>query len=132
MFLANSTDFCQFCARLALNISRISGTLSQEYPEIDFSGISGIFYQEYPERRRQNNLYQYSDRYCKKIDLDENNTLLVELIDDLIVLKKHESHLTKIEISKAKTVVTTSNDNTYNPSQKVKVDDFNPLDGHEF
>ncbi len=68
----------------------------------------------------------------KKLDLDENNTLLVELIDDLIVLKKHESHLTKIEISKAKTVVTTSNDNTYNPSQKVKVDDFNPLDGHEF
>ena len=68
----------------------------------------------------------------KKLDLNENNTLLVELVDDLIVFKKHESHLTKTEISKAKAVADTSNDNAYNPSQKVKDDDSNPLDGHEF
>ena len=68
----------------------------------------------------------------KKLDLDENNMLLVELVDDLIVLKKHESHLTKTEVSKAKTIADTSNDNTDNPSQKIKDDDPNPLDGHEF
>jgi len=69
----------------------------------------------------------------KKLDLDENNTLLVELVDDLIVLKKHKAHLTKIEVSKAKTITDTSNDNENNSSsQKIKADDSNPLDGYEF
>ena len=69
----------------------------------------------------------------KKLGLDENNTLLVELVDDLIVLKKYETHLTKAEISKAKTIVDTSNyDETDSSSQKIKNDDSNPLDGHEF
>jgi len=68
----------------------------------------------------------------KKLELDENNTLLVELVDDLIVLKKHETHLTKTEVSKAKTVANTSNDNETDSSQKIKDEDFNPLDGHEF
>ena len=68
----------------------------------------------------------------KKLGLDENNTLLVELVDDLIVLKKHKTHLTKTEISKAKTVANTSNGNQIDSSQKIKDDDPNPLDGHEF
>ena len=69
----------------------------------------------------------------KKLDLDENNTLLVELVDDLIVLKKHETHLTRAEISKAETVTDTSNDNVMNSSsQKIKDNSPNPLDGHEF
>ena len=69
----------------------------------------------------------------KKLGLDENNTLLVELIDDLIVLKKHEPHLTKTEISKAKTVADTSKNNeTDLSSRKIKDNDSNPLDGHEF
>jgi len=69
----------------------------------------------------------------KKLDLNENNTLLVELVDDLIVLKKHETHLTKTEISKAKTVTDTSNDDvTDSLSQKIKNNSPNPLDGYEF
>jgi len=69
----------------------------------------------------------------KKLELDENNTLLVELVDDLIVLKKHETRLTKTEIYKAKTIADTSNDNKTDSSlHKAKDDDFNPLDGHEF
>ena len=69
----------------------------------------------------------------KKLDLNENNTLLVELVDDLIVFKKYETHLTKAEVSKAKTVVDTSDDNETNSlSQKIKADDSNPLDGYEF
>ena len=75
----------------------------------------------------------------KKLDLDENNTLLVELVDDLIVLKKHEAHLTKSEIIKAKTVddetsEDTGSDQTQQQQQQVKSDDEepNPLDGHEF
>ena len=68
----------------------------------------------------------------KKLDLDENSKLLVELVDELIVLKKYETHLTKVEVSKAKTVADASNDNENNSLQKIKVDDSNPLDGHEF
>ncbi len=69
----------------------------------------------------------------KKLDLDENNTLLVELVDDLIVLKKHKDHLTKAEVSKAKTIADTSNDNeTNSSSQNIKDNDSNPLDGYEF
>ena len=69
----------------------------------------------------------------KKLDLNENNTLLVELVDDLIVLKKHETHLTRAEISKAETVTDTSNDNVMDSSsQKIKDNSPNPLDGHEF
>ena len=69
----------------------------------------------------------------KKLDLDENNTLLVELVDDLIVIKKHKDHLTKSEVSKAKTVADALNDNeTNSSSQKIKDDDSNPLDGYEF
>jgi len=69
----------------------------------------------------------------KKLDLDENNTLLVELVDNLIVLKKHETHLTKTEVSKAKTVTDTPNDNvTDSSSQQINDNTPNPLDGHEF
>ena len=74
----------------------------------------------------------------KKLELDENSMLLVELVDDLIVLKKHEAHLTKSEIIKAKTVddktsKDTGSDQTQQ-QQQVKPDDeeSNPLDGHEF
>jgi len=65
----------------------------------------------------------------KKLDLNENNTLLVELVDDLIVLKKHEVHLTKTEIVKAKTVTDTSSDND---SSTTSDENSNPLDGIDF
>ena len=68
----------------------------------------------------------------KKLDLNENNTLLVELVDDLIVLKKHEAHLTKSEIIKAKTADETSEDIGSNPTQQITDNNPNPLDGHEF
>ena len=68
----------------------------------------------------------------KKLYLDENNTLLVELVDDLIVLKKHESHLTKTEVSKVKDLKTTSNNSKSDPVQQIKDNNPNPLDGHEF
>ena len=70
----------------------------------------------------------------KKLGLDENNKLLVELVDDLIVLKKHEVQLSKAEILKAKTAVTeNANNDTSEISEKSKIDEEpNPLDGHEF
>lgn len=68
----------------------------------------------------------------KKLGLDENNTLLVELVDDLIVLKKYETHLTKTEVSKVKKVKTTSNNNEIDSIQQITDNSPNPLDGHEF
>lgn len=68
----------------------------------------------------------------KKLDLDENNTLLVELVDDLIVLQKPESHLTKIEVSKIKDFKVTSNNNESDSAQQINDNSPNPLDGHEF
>ncbi|MDH3394737.1 MAG: AbrB/MazE/SpoVT family DNA-binding domain-containing protein [Nitrosopumilus sp.] len=68
----------------------------------------------------------------KKLDLDENSTLLVELVDDLIVLKKHVVHLTKTEISKIKDFKVTSNNNESDSTQQIKDDSPNPLDGYEF
>ena len=69
----------------------------------------------------------------KKLNLDENSKLLVELVDDLIVLKKHEAQLSKAEILKVKTVSENSSENTSDISEQPKKDDTpNPLDGHEF
>ena len=64
----------------------------------------------------------------KKLDLNENHTLLVELVDDLIVLKKHEAHFTKTEISKIKDFKMASN----NSEVDTITQETNPLDGHEF
>ena len=68
----------------------------------------------------------------KKLNLDEKNTLLVELVDNLIVLKKHESHLTKTEISKVRDFKITSNNSETYPTQQIKDNSSNPLDGYEF
>jgi len=62
--------------------------------------------------------------------------LLVELVDELIVLKKHESHLTKAQVAKAKTISEISINDKSDSSQKIKEDNdndnSNPLDGIEF
>jgi bifunctional DNA-binding transcriptional regulator/antitoxin component of YhaV-PrlF toxin-antitoxin module len=74
----------------------------------------------------------------KKLNLNENSMLLVELVDELIVLKKHESHLTKAQVAKAKTVSEISVNGESDSSQKIKEEDnddddnSNPLDGIEF
>jgi len=68
----------------------------------------------------------------KKLDLNENNTLLVELVDELIVLKKHEVHITKAEMLKAKTVEETSEKSKFTPSQQTNNNNSNPLDGIDF
>ena len=66
----------------------------------------------------------------KKLNLDENSKLLVELVDDLIVLKKHEAQLSKAEIIRAKTVSVDEDKNTSDISKQIKeeVDTPNPLD----
>ena len=70
----------------------------------------------------------------KKLGLTEDDRLYVELVDELIVMKKHDIHLTKSEITKAKKM-TVENSNSKIPQQEKEestVTDVNPLDGHEF
>ena len=70
----------------------------------------------------------------KKLGLTEEDRLYVELVDDLIVMKKHGIHLTKSEISKTKNMTVENSNSKITP--KIKEESHNtepnPLDGHEF
>ena len=70
----------------------------------------------------------------KKLGLTEEDRLYVELADDLIVMKKHDIHLTKSEISKAKKMTVENSNSKITPKVKEEYvnTDPNPLDGHEF
>ena len=70
----------------------------------------------------------------KKLGLTEDDRLYVELVDELIVMKKHDIHLTKSEITKAKKMTVENSDTKILQEEEKEstVTDVNPLDGHEF
>ena len=66
----------------------------------------------------------------KKLNITQNDRLYVELVDDLIVMKKHDIHLTKSEINKAKKISQqeSSPDIIIKPENKENNNATNPLD----
>ena len=65
----------------------------------------------------------------KKLNITQNDRLYVELVGDLIVMKKHDIHLTKSEINKAKNISQQkSPDIIIKPENKENNNNANPLD----
>lgn len=75
----------------------------------------------------------------KKLDLKPQDMLYVDLVDDLIVMKKHNVRLSKTEIQKTRDTSDKMKrdesknvrDNSANTTMEDK-EESNPLDGHEF
>ena len=69
----------------------------------------------------------------KKLNITQNDRLYVELVDDLIVMKKHNIHLTKSEINKVKNILQQESSPdiiTIKPENKENSNNVtNPLDG---
>ena len=63
----------------------------------------------------------------KKLNITQNDRLYVELVGDLIVMKKHDIHLTKGEINKAKNISQQESPDIIKPENKEN--NSNPLDG---
>ena len=69
----------------------------------------------------------------KKWGLTEEDRLNVEMVDELIVMKRHDIHLTRSEITKAKKMtVENSSSEVVQQEKESTVSNVNPLDGHEF
>ncbi|WP_316505814.1 hypothetical protein [Nitrosopumilus sp.] len=64
---------------------------------------------------------------CHGLTLD--SFLYVELVDDLIVMKKHDPKLTKIEKAKSKRINEITTESYSNDAPKISVENgYNPLD----
>ena len=75
----------------------------------------------------------------KKLGLEPQGMLYVDLVDDLIVMKKHNVHLSKIEIRKVRDtsdrLKTDESKDVRDNSASITIknkEESNPLDGHEF
>ncbi len=76
---------------------------------------------------------------AKRLELEPQDMLYVDLVDDLIVMKKHKAHLSKTEIQKTRDasdkLKTDESKNARNNSTDTIIEnkeESNPLDGYEF
>ena len=66
----------------------------------------------------------------KKLNISQNDKLYVELVDELIVMRKHDMHLTKNQINKAQKISQQeSSDIIQSENNDGDDDNINPLDG---